>query len=327
MATERASFLRPSPDRGDTIAAAAVALTVLVAMVNARFGTEWGRGIHFVYTAAAALVAIGMAAMSPRPTERPAGWQSVLFVASFVLFFAALANLADLLGADDAPFGSSGTIVWVGLLLAGLAAWFATGWNSGISTLLCALTLVVVILAFIDWVFSPEEVDTFRWILLLIALGFGGFGAARRPSEPDHAVGFVNAAGIALFLLASTFLAELIVGAAFGGVTDLGSPVGSTGWGWELVIFAGSAALIAYAVIARQAGPGYLGALNLLAFVLLAGGPGEDGPSLIGWPLVLIIVTAGLFALGRGNSGTGAGVPARPAPDPSESPTAVQPRP
>ena len=327
MATERASFLRPSPDRGDTIAAAAVALTVLVAMVNARFGTEWGRGIHFVYTAAAALVAIGMAAMSPRPTERPAGWQSVLFVASFVLFFAALANLADLLGADDAPFGSSGTIVWVGLLLAGLAAWFATGWNSGISTLLCALTLVVVILAFIDWVFSPEEVDTFRWILLLIALGFGGFGAARRPSEPDHAVGFVNAAGIALFLLAATFLVELVVSAAFGGVTDLGSPVGSTGWGWELVIFAGSAALIAYAVIARQAGPGYLGALNLLAFVLLAGGAGEDGPSLIGWPLVLIIVTAGLFALGRGNGGTGAGVPARPAPDPSESPTAVQPRP
>ena len=327
MATERAEILRPTPDRGDTLAAAAVALTVLVAMLNARFGAEWSQGVHLVYSAAATVVVIAMAAMSPRPAERPAGWQSVLFVASFVLLFVTLVNLADVLGADDPPFGASGTFVWIGLLLVGLAAWFATGWNSGISTLLGAVTGVVVVLAFIDWVFSPEEVDTFRWVLLLTAVALGAFGASRRPTDPDHAVGFVNAAGVALFLLAATFLAELIAGAAFGGIAGLDSPIGSTGWGWELVVFIGAAALVAYSVIAGRAGPGYLGALNLLAFVLLAGGPGEDGPSLIGWPLILILVTIALFVLGRSNGGTSAGAPARPTTDPSEPPTAAQPRP
>ena len=53
-----------------------------------------------------------------------------------------------------------------------------------------ALTLVVVIVAFVDWVFSPEEIDTFRWILLLIARRLRRVRAGHaRPTEPHHAVG------------------------------------------------------------------------------------------------------------------------------------------
>jgi hypothetical protein len=329
MATERAEALRPEPEQGNLTAAAVVALTVLVATVNARFGGEWGVGIHLVYTGAAALAVIGMAAMSPRPFagDRPATWQSVLFVASFVLLFGTLANLADVLGADDAPFGASGTIVWVGLILVALTIWFARGWNSGISNLLGALTLLGVILAFVDWVFTPEEVDTFRWILLFAAVGFGAYGVATSDREPDHAVGDVNTAGVALLALAGTFIVETIVAGIFGAFGGVGSSGPDVGWGWELVLLVGAALLIAYAVTAWRAGPGYLGAANLLAFVVLAAGPGDDGPSLIGWPLVLILVTIGLFALARGGGRPGAGVPVGPGPEPSESPTAVQPRP
>jgi hypothetical protein len=323
MATERAEVLRPAPAGGDTVAAAAVALTVLVATVNARFGDEWGQGIHLIYTAAAAFAVIGMAAASPRTEGRPASWQSVLFVTAFVLLFGTLTNLADVLGADNPPFGASGTVVWVGLILIGLTAWFATGWNSGISTLLGSITFVIVVIAFIDWVFSPEDVDTFRWILLLTALALGAGGAMRRPSEPEHAVGYVNAAGVAILALAGTFLAEALF-VLFGDIDGIGASF-QVGWGWELVVLAAAAALIAYSVVARQAGPGYLGALNLAAFVALAAGPGEDGPSLIGWPLVLILVTVALFVLARGGGGSGARVRARPSPDPSESTTRVAP--
>ena len=327
MATERADLLRPAPERGDTIAAAAVALTLLVLIVSGRFDAEWGQGIHLVYSAVAAFALVAMAAGSPRTGERPAGWQSVLFITAFVLTAELLDHVADVLGADAGLFGASGTIVWVGLLLAGLAGWFATGWNSGISMLLCALTLVGVIVAFVDWVFTPEEVDTFRWILLLIALGFGAFGAARRPTAPHHAVAFVNAAGVALFALAATFLVEVVLGSIFSGLGGVISSAGEVGWGWELVLLVGGAALIAYSVVAGQAGPGYLGALNLFSFGLLATVPGEDGASLIGWPLVLILATVALFALGRGNGSAGLGAPVRPSPDPSEAPTAIQPRP
>ena len=335
MATEHAAALRPAPERGNTIAAGAAALTLLVLVVGGRFDTEWGSGIHLVYSAAAALAVIAMAAMSPRPArhsvegaERPAGWQSVLFIAAFVLTLDALSNLADVFGVESV-FDSSGTLVWVGLLLVGLTLWFARGWNSGISNLLSAVTLVVVILAFVDWVFSPEEVDTFRWVLLLSAIGFGAYGASQRASEPDHAVGDVNAAGIALLALGGTFLVEVILSAAFGGLSGVSSTDTEVAWGWELVLLAGGALLIAYSVLARQAGPGYLGVANLLAFAALATTAGDDGASLIGWPLLLIVVTGGLLALGlrRGDGRPGAGVPARPSPDPSEPPTAVQPQP
>lgn len=329
MATERAEILRAEPGKGNLTAAAAVALTVLVALVNARFEEEWGVGIHLVYTAVAAFAVIGMAAMSPRPVAgaRPATWQSVLFVASFVLLFGLLTNLADLFGADDPPFGASGTLVWVGLLLSGLMFWFARGRNSGISNLLSALAMLGVILAAVDWVFSPEEVDTFRWVLLLCAIGFGAYGVATRDREPDHAVGDVNTAGVALLAIAGTFIVETVIAGIFGAFGGAGSGEPEVGWGWELVTLVGAGLLIAYAVVAHRAGPGYLGAINLLAFVVLSAAPGDDGPSLIGWPLVLILVTIALFALARGGGRPGAGVPARPTPDPSESPTAVQPRP
>ena len=186
-----------------------MALTLLVATLNSRFGEEWGQGIHLVYTAAATFLVIGMAAGSPKPADRPATWQSVLFVTSFVLLFGTLTNLADVLGADDPP-SESGTLVWMGLILTGLSLWFALAWNSGISNLLCALTLIVVILAFVDWVFSPDEIDTFRWVLLLTAAAFGAFGVMRRPQEPHHAVGEVNAAGVAILALALTFAVDAI---------------------------------------------------------------------------------------------------------------------
>ena len=323
MTAASASALRPAPEKGETIAAAVVALTLLVLALNGRFEAEWDVGIHLVYSALAAVAVVAMAAGSPRTGERPAGWQSILFIAAFVLALFALGNLADVLGADDPPFGASATVVWIGLLLVALMAWFATSFNSGISTLLYAVTLAVVILAFIDWVFDPEKVDTFRWILLLIAAGFFAVGAMRHSSDPHHATGFVNTAGLALIGLAFTFVGNLIVASpdAFGG----GSPDAGVGWGWELAVLVGGAALVAYSVTAGTAGPGYLGAANLGLFAILSFGPGEDGPSLIGWPLILILLTAGLFVLGRGSGGSGTGVTARPAPDAGGTPAAAPP--
>jgi hypothetical protein len=295
---------RPAPERGETLAAGAVALTVLVYVLNARFDAEWGQGIHLIYTAAAALFVLSLAGRSPRPAEgeRPAAWQSILFIATFALWLRALVDLADVLGADDA-FDSSGTIVWIGLLLTGLMVRFARRWDSGISTLITAIVFGGVIVAFVDWVFSPDSATTFRWVLVAIAVGYFLVGRGRRSAAPHHAVGFVNAAGVAIFAIAATFVgaAPILFGVGAAGDLGFGSPAG---WGWELVVLVGAGALIAYAAAEGKAGPGYLGALNLLAFLSLAAGAGEDGPSLIGWPLVLILVTLGLFfaAMSRGYS-------------------------
>lgn len=277
-----------------------MALTLTVVALNIRFAGDWGRGIHFVYTAAASLFVVMLAVNGPKGGERPAVWHSMLFVTGYALTGLALLRLADILGSN----GGSGTWVWVGLLLIALTASFSTTFNSGVSTLLGALTAIVVALTLVDFVFHPHGTGTFRWILLLVALALAGGGAARRASAPDHAVGFVNAAGVALLVLALTFVGESFRG-LFGGLGRV-----DAGTGWELIVLVGAAALAAYTAVERRSGPGYLAAANFAAFLGLAASPGKDGASLIGWPIVLVIVTGALIAAAMAGARG-----ARPAPD------------
>ena len=287
------ALLRPDPRRGELIGAGAVALTIAVALLNFRFEDEWGVGVHFVYSALAAALVIALAALAdPVPGGPPPRWHSALLALSFILLLLALANLADLLGSDGRLEGS-GTVVWVGVLLIALMAWFSIRFDSGISTLLAALTFVVVLLSFVDWAFSPEESATFRWVLLAGAIALVAFAARGPDRGPHHTVGYVNAAGVALLGIALVYGLEGFGALFFGAGGSIDADTG-----WELVLLAGGFALIAYSVWAHQSGPAYLGLLNLTAFVLLAYGAAEDGPSLIGWPIVMLLLAAALLAAG-----------------------------
>lgn len=307
------SLIRPAPERGGLVAAAGVALTITVFVVNLRFDDKWGVGIHLAYGALAAALVIAIAAAHDRSADGPSTWHSTLFIVAFVLSLLALGNLADVLGSDDG-ISSSGTLFWIGSLLVALMVWFSTRFDSGISTLLAAATSVVVVVAFVDWTFSPDGAGTFRWVLLFTALGLAALGERRRSERPEHAVGFVNAAGLAILGIAVTYAVEGL-GGLFGG----GGSVDAA-WGWELVLVTGGAALVVYSARAHLSGPGYLGAINLLAYTLLAATTGDDGPSLIGWPIVLILVSAGLLMLAlRPDEPSHVGPPApaqRPAPSP-----------
>ena len=283
-------------DDGRLLSAGVIALTTLVYLVNARFDHTWGRGIHLVYTAAAAAFVIVMAARTRVEDERPRDWQSILYIAAYLLALVTLLRLANVFGVHDIP-GSSGTLVWVGLLLLGLASWFAVGRGSGISMLLAVVTAIVVVLAFIDWVFSPDGPDTFRWILLLLGLALFAGGFMSRGSDVRRSVAYVNGGGLAILALGLTFL-----GTSLGSSLALGGSSG-TGWGWELMILGFGFASLIYSAHETQSGPGYLGAANLTLFVILAFPPGRDGASLIGWPLVLLLLSgAAIGAALRGNS-------------------------
>ena len=286
------ALLRPDARRGELIAAGAVSLTITVALINFRFEDEWGVGLHLVYSALAAALVIALAVLANRAAGTPPRWHSVLFVLSFVLLLLALGNLADLLGSDDRLEGS-GTAVWVGALLIALMAWFSIRFDSGIATLLAALTFVVVLLSFVDWVFSPDGAATFRWVLLAGAIALAAFAARGPDRGGHHAVGYVNASGVALLGIAVVYAIE-----GFGDIFLGAGERLDAATGWELVILAGGFALIAYSVLARQSGPAYLGLLNLIAFVLLAYGAGDDGPSLVGWPIVMLLASAALLAAG-----------------------------
>jgi hypothetical protein len=237
----------------------------------------------------------------------------VLFVATFFLALAALIDLADVLGADNPP-NASGTIVWIGTVLTALCAWFATRRNSAVMTLLGAVSFGFVVEAFVDWVFSPNGATTFRWILVLLVLGFTVASLGQRGARPRHAVQMVNAAGLAAVVLGITFAINLLfsgLGAVFGG----GPVRHGVGTGWELFLLACAFGLIAYSGVDREPGPAYLGVAVLALFVVIAAPP-DDGASLIGWPILLVIMASVMLTIGLR--------PSRPLPP---SPDAGRPEP
>ena len=311
-------MLRPEPHRGDVVAAGVVVLTVLVTMINVRFDGTWGQGVHFVYSAFAAGFVIAMAALSVQEGDRPRAYQSTLFVASFALALLALIRLADILGANN-HLSAPGTRVWIGTVLVALMAWFAVRRNSAIATLIGSVTFGVVVVSFVSWVFHPHSISTPRAILVTLTLAFVLAAVTQRDRRPRHAVHFVNAAGLSALALAITFAIGIIFGGierAFGGTFSR-----DVGWGWELFLLVVACGLIAYGAVEREPGPAYLGVANLIAFTFLAAPPSASGASLVGWPLLLLVVAGGVLAIGLRPSrplppepGTGATAPTTPLP-------------
>jgi hypothetical protein len=282
-------FLRPHPHRGDLIAAGAVPLTVAVVLLNVRMDATWGDGIHLVITALACALVLGMGLLAEREEEFPRAYQTVLLLAGLSLLIVTLFRFAQVLGADE-PLESSSTITWAAALFAAVAA--VPAWER-INSPICALVEVVAggvtLLAFVDWVFDPDGATTFRWILLLLIAVYTATHLRWRASRPRHAVHMINAAGLAGLALAATFGAVFIV--PFGEGGDPGT------W-WEFVLLAVGLGLVAYAGVDREPGPAYLGFALLLAFVVLAGIPSPDGASLVGWPLLLLLLGGAAVAAG-----------------------------
>jgi hypothetical protein len=292
------ALLRTDDDRGPMVAAGLVTLAVAVFLIDIRFTTDWSAGGRLVVTALPAVLALGVAWFAPQ-VEVPPPWLSAILVAELVLVLLALGNLADALGANG-QFSTSGSLTWVGLLVTILAVVSSRRHNSAVMALLAGLVGTVTLLAAVDWIFDlGSPLRTFRWLLMLTAILLGAGGMAVRATRPRHGVALVNAAGLVTLGLALTFAVGAIASPFGGGAT--------AGWGWELFVLLVGAALVGFAMANKEPGPGYLGGVVLLAFVLMAANSGES-PSLVGWPLVLLLVATALLALGlRPRARTSAG--------------------
>jgi hypothetical protein len=282
------ALLRTDDDRGPLVAAGLVTLAVAVLMSDIRFGIDWSAGGRLVVTAVPALLALGVAFFAPQ-SEVPPPWLSAILVVELALVLLALGNLADALGADG-ELQTSGSLTWVGLLVTTLAVVSSRRHNSAVMALLAGLVGTVTLLAAVDWIFDlGNPLRTFRWLLMLAAILLGAAGLAVRGTRVRHGVALINAAGLVTLGLALTF--------ALGALLSPFGSGASAGWGWELFVLLVGAALVAFAMANKEPGPGYLGGINLVAFALMASNTGEP-PSLVGWPLVLLVVSIAILALG-----------------------------
>src|SRR3954451_20974427 len=151
------AVLRPHPHRGDIVAAGVVMLTLFILLVTFRMAGDWASGTRLIVSGVAAALVIAMIFQPGSGDETPRPYESVLYVASFVLLLITLGNLADVLGSHGGSRairgGGSGTIVWIGLVLAAYCSWFVRERNSAIMTLLAALSGVAVVVSFISFAF------------------------------------------------------------------------------------------------------------------------------------------------------------------------------
>lgn len=298
--------LRPHPHRGDVIAAGAIPLAAGVVMMNVRMDDRWGAGIHLVLTALVLALVLGMALLASLEEGRPRAYHTVLLVTGLVLAAVVLYRLAQVLGSDR-PLAAAGARTWMALVLAAVSAWVGWSRNSPVCALIAALAGGVALLAFVDWVFDPQSTSTFRWILLVLIAAYALAAVWRRDREPRHSVQMVNAAGVATIGLILSFVGGLLFLPAV-----LAGGFHGPGVGWEILELAAAFGLLAYAAVDREPGPGYLGFVALLLFVFVSGRPGDDGATILGWPLLLVL--AGGVALGFGLRPRRA-LPPSPGPD------------
>jgi hypothetical protein len=286
------ALLTPHPHRGDLIAAGAVPLALGVLLLNVRMDATWGTGVFLVLDALACALVLGMGLLAPLEGEQPRSYQQVLLLAGQLLGFVTLVRLAQVLGVER-PLTKAGTDTWIFLVVTLGAAWIARTRRSAVCALIAGVAGIMLLLSFVQWVFSPDGPTTARWLLLAAAVALVLAALARRERARRESVYLIDAAGVAILVLGLTFLAALVAPLGF-----LGAPVGAPGAGWKLVLLAAGLGLVAYASVDREAGPAYLGTLILLLFVLYAGIPGAAGASLWFWPLALLLV--GAAAVGTG---------------------------
>ena len=295
---EGIELLRPHPHRGDLIGAGAVPLTVALLLINLRLDDSWGQFLFLVLNALAAGLVFGMGVLAPLEGERPRSYQVVLQLCGLALLFVALLRLLQVLG-NDQPLDSAGSAFLILAVVAGTAAWLARERRSEICTLVAGIVGTAALYAFVRWAFSPESANTARWVLTFAAVLLLVGALLLRDRHRRDSVYLIDAAGVAILALGLTFVAQLFFGAIVTGIGGEFSRASvQPGLIWKLVLLAAGLGLVAYAGVDREAGPGYLGATILLIFTLLVGMPGEDGPSLWFWPLVLLLIGGAMIAAG-----------------------------
>lgn len=285
-------LVRPPAHRGPLIAAGAVLFTVGIALEEQRLDEVLPNGIHVLIVAAAAATILGLGLQAPLEAGRPAAYQSVLLVCGLLLAEGALLELAHLLGADfgDLP---AGAFVWTSLLLCGAALYPAVRRNSAVCGMVAGIALGIAFLAAANWIFGADSQTVYRWLLLALALAFVLASLVLRRGSRRHAELMVVTAGLAT--LAIALLAS--VGALVGFFTGFGgSDAGFLPGFWELIVLGAGCGLIAYGAVDRVPGAAWLGLAHLVAFIAAAGAGADD--TLLWWPLILLLLGAGVMAAG-----------------------------
>ena len=314
-----APALMIDPARGGVLAAGGIMLAVGITMTDTRLDVAWSNGVHLIVALVGFALVFGIAMLSPL-AERPLAYQAALSLSGLALLVLALDRLARVFGVHS-PFTNTGTIMWMSAVFTLVAALAALRFQSLACGLLAGLGTSAFVLSFVDKVFNPSGVTTFRWVLLLLALGFAAAAVVLRASPwSGYSVPAVDVSGFMIIGLGGTFVVAQVIARINPLAT--GAATAHPGFGWKAILVLGSLALLGYGAISRERGPGFIGLVSTLITILVVAST-KPNPSIVGWPLVLLLGAAAAFGLGLAPRGRSSGAAPPPAPPGPPPPTAA----
>lgn len=281
------------------------------------------------------LYALGLVGRLITPTARP--WQSVYVVFGILLLPFMLFQFIQAVGGDAT---ADLNVFWVLLVTAAAAAFAALVADVRYSLLLASISVIIGLSALWDKILSNGLIahyGIYRGLLVIYGLLLlaGAFAVYRfdplarlrpggvRASEPDR---WLRAQDVVTGAAIAAVAAGAITFTAFFAQTNslFAPPVASPSLLWDLELLVASLLAVIWGSRVGVRGPTYVGAIGLLIFLIDVGSEvGVDVPdsTIVGWPLILALVGAGLFVISliasvetpdaearlRGTGSTGAG--------------------
>jgi hypothetical protein len=280
-----------------------------IAVIDRRSGPHpW---THFELMLVAAVPAAGLFAGSierrggaSRNTAEP--WRAVLLITALLLAPVALFLLLQWLGADTRDLLYDAAVL---LVTAGIALFGARRAHVPYAILLAGLGLLGVWMLVWLKIFDHASADTVRWLLLAGGVVLLAAAALAALLDADGAPELATAGGLGTVVAGAI---GVFVGGFFpffelsesnsSETTGLAHIDGAQTSGWNIYLLVISIALVWVGVRSRARGPAYVGVLGLALFLAsvtaqVARLEAGHGPShsLLGWPLVLVVL--GLAAL------------------------------
>lgn len=279
------------------VAFAVGAVVLYIRKSGAAGGADWA-AFPLLLVAAIPFVLLLALGVSNRRAGEVERWRAALLVTAVLLAPLALEQLRDTLGlSPDANF-------WHFLIFSGVVALAAYGSfvvGAAYQAFLAGIAGILAWAFLWEWILSNPGVNAFRWLFIILGLGYLGAALALRAGNAPQGGELITVAGIVGLLVGVLGLSE-----AASAFSPFGVPSGhGQGFFWDLLLLLVSLASVAYGALNHVRGPAYVGFVGLLIFALVIGfevnalleREQPDG-SLAGWPLALLLIGGVALAAG-----------------------------
>lgn len=270
---------------------------LLVFLRRSLLTDPWGDVALLLVLLVAFALLYGTGLLAVRSTAERASWQD-----AFLIFGTLVVPLVLLqfVRAIDGDAGAPLNIAWVFAVTAVAAAAITALAELRYGLFIASLAAIVSWLGLWDAILADgifEEIGTLRVLLVAIGVGLMALGAGARlfggVDGPERANEILTGGAVAVVGAGAVSIAAFI-GRLLLGPIAIAQPTAF----WDAYLLVASLGVLGLAGALRVRGLGYVGAIGLAVFTVVVGLDLDEARpegSLVGWPLIVLVVGAAAF--------------------------------